>query len=592
MNQIKENEVKVDFSDVTGKRRDLFTSIRAGQEALYIQRVCARGSKSSYGHASLLRHQVSVVNAGENSIIEKKEKKETNRWASFLCHLSRRKMDIAEDDDARAEKMDKMAASSFQKRVKNPVIFKNLKSHRVFNGAEVTNMSRLQRLVHEMKSCCFNLGDEHVSLTLLEKWACLVYESMSATSRTFHGVQHVFDVSVDKDDIQKLCAYFHDCIYYTIDGGLSRGQKEMLGDIIVEKGGDVYLAESPFGEVVEMVSDLFGFVKGEKLNPFKGLNEYLSAALAARCYIESSLSLRTLAEIIVCIEATIPFRGDDPAVELHNRLKAVNIRYELDMDESEMIGSIQRAVDFANTDVLNFSMKDKAVFLSNTWNLLPESNISMRHTGVFKISDYQIALNKMAGFFAMLDAETIFNRFHGVPSQEIHHKLTKSATENIDIALKYMYCKKLAIGVLSAFAELSGGDAPIAMFLGDLPDAIQISPSIEDYIKVSKKQKGVILDDRVLSLLCHGREKESSFDIKSSPLAGYLYSEMGEDGVQAALMHVEFPMDTALSKKLLMSLPKRCVSKIGIACSTFAVTRSRPLKHIVNSIQDGSWDDE
>ncbi len=66
----------------------------------------------------------------------------------------------------------------------------------------------------------------------VKSWADIVYESMSAPSRTFHCVQHVFDVADGADSIQKLAAFFHDVVYYSIDGGLSQVQHEMLKDVI------------------------------------------------------------------------------------------------------------------------------------------------------------------------------------------------------------------------------------------------------------------------------------------------------------------------------------------------------------------------
>ncbi len=526
------------------------------------------------------------------------EKPKKKKW--WDC-ISCRRYCNDDDDDADSvqhhmEDISRNKTSSFSRRALEKIrqqkrpssVFERLRGSKVIQSeVDVSNFSRMQKLVMEMRDCMFMLEHVDVPDKSLEEWACLVYESMSASSRTFHGVQHVFDMAAEGDEIQKLSAYYHDCIYYNIDGGLSNVQKKYLNDIIVESGDDVFLTQNDLDESMHLVMDIFGFEKGQKLNPFKGLNEYLSAALAVRCFAQF-LSPRYLAEISACIEATIPFREGDPMEDLYQRLVKVNNTYSLDMTDAELEVATKRAADFANRDVYNFSLANRAVFLSNTWNLLPESNIKLRHSPVFRISDFALALQKMTGFFSFLKAETIFSSFRNQPSNETIAELESRARENISIALTYMNCKRLSIAVLAAFAELTGGDAPTAMFLGDLPEANYISPSIEDMIKIKKKRKGVELDSRVLSLLTVGRESESEFDIKKSPCAALLYTEIGDQGLKESLKHVVHPMDEKHAKALLLSLPKSCVTDIGLACSQIAITRSQALRALVEKIQHGS----
>jgi len=250
------------------------------------------------------------------------------------------------------------------------------------------------------------------------------------------------------------------------------------------------------------------------------------------------------------------------------------------MGEGEIIESTQRAADLANRDVANFSTPERAVFLSNTWNLLPESNISLRHTRCFRIGDFTLALKKMSNFFSFLNAENIYTSFEGVPSAKKVSDMTQRAKENIEVATKYMHCKLLSISVLYALAEKTGGDAPIALFLGDLPSPKSISPAIEDYITISPPARGVQLDKRVFALLRDGREGESEFDIKNSPLAAYLYALMGDEGLQKALTLAAYPMTTEDAKKLLDVCPPEAVVKIATSCAEIALTRASQLQKI------------
>lgn len=197
------------------------------------------------------------------------------------------------------------------------------------------------RLVRELRWCLSELGaaapppgagfgaddrDRDV-----ESWACLIYESMSSPSRTFHDVGHGFDITVGGDALLIMAGLFHDVVYYSIDGGLSAAQAGVLDGVIVEEeDGTVSLSETICGEDahVAMVVTLFGFKPGQFLNPFAGLNEFLSAVLAVLC-LQEALHDSHLLQIAACIEATIPFRktdenGKTPSDRLYDRLCKAN----------------------------------------------------------------------------------------------------------------------------------------------------------------------------------------------------------------------------------------------------------------------------
>jgi len=449
----------------------------------------------------------------------------------------------------------------------------------------------MNRLVLEMQTCLEDL-DASTEYPCLEKWACIVYESMSAPSRTFHSVQHVFDISIEANSIQKLAAYFHDIIYYSIDGGLSEDQDALIGDLICEKDGVVSIVKGEtFENNILMMMDIFGFDAGKVLDPFKGMNEFLSAALAVRCY-QDVLGPVHLAQIAACIEATIPFRkldaeGKNPIECLFERMVKVNDTYNLKLVEIELVKSAQLAADLGNRDLGNFATPERAVFLSNTWNLLPESNISLRNTTVFRISNFANALQKMTGFFEYLDPEDIFQSFRNAEYEAIMAKKTEAARQNIHVALSYMNCKRLSIAVVAAIAELTGGDAPLALFLGDLPERHHVSTSIEDLIYCCDREPdpGVKLDRRVFELLNHGRESESNFDIKNSPLAAYIYSLIGTDGIDRCMKFAVHPMDQEHAFGVLKALPMECVATIVAACAEIAITRRYALDKMMKNLR-------
>jgi len=185
--------------------------------------------------------------------------------------------------------------------------------------------SRMQKLVAEM-SQSLSVLDCIAPYDKLEEWARVIFESMTAESRTFHSIEHAFDMSDNAvDEVQKLSAFYHDIIYYSVDGGLSTDQEAIVGDVIDENvDGAIYLTDSNSdlgeGDYSRMVVDIFGFEGGQQLKPFGGLNEFLSATLAVRS-LSQYLRPQYLAEIAACIEATIPFRSGEPMEDLYDRLK-------------------------------------------------------------------------------------------------------------------------------------------------------------------------------------------------------------------------------------------------------------------------------
>lgn len=434
----------------------------------------------------------------------------------------------------------------------------------------------LPTLVTEIRNSIFTLENNNVPEQRLEEMAIVVYKSMSAESRSFHVVQHVFDLSADgADEIQKLAAFFHDCIYYTVDGGLSPMQQSYLNGAIFESKDGIYLTKNPPKNHIELVTEIFGFTNGQQLIPFQGLNEYLSSVLAVQCYGDF-LSLRHLLEVIACIEASIPFRSGDVMEDLYERLVKVNEKYDINMNGAELETAVVRAADFANRDIKNFSTTNPNYFVSNTWKIIFESNNHLR-TQVFSISELALAVQKTTEFFRTLKAETVFSSFRDQPSKEQIIDLTQKAKGNIEISLTYMKCKLLSIAVIAAFAELSGGDAPIALFLGDFPDS-----------KYDVKKEAIELDHRVLTLLKEEQKRSGSadFDIENRiPFTALLYAEIGDVGLEESLKYVVNPMDEEHAKSLLRSLPINCVTEIGFAFAHNAVTRSQAIRNIVQEMK-------
>ncbi|MBN1687052.1 MAG: hypothetical protein JW852_10375, partial [Spirochaetales bacterium] len=311
------------------------------------------------------------------------------------------------------------------------------------------------------------------------------------------------------------------------------------------------------------------------------LNEFLSA-LVMDIEFEGRVADRDLLITTASIEATIPFRGKNekglwPCDILRTRVVRTNQAFGLRLDEQEIDDAVRSAVTFANRDVRNFAEDDVGRFLDNTWKLLPETNPSLRMSGVYSIVNYRIALQKMEGFLRFLDPQAIFSRFKDVPEEDEYNNLLKLAYRNVEVARDYLGIKLLTAAVLEALARLTGGDAPVSFFMGDI-NPRETGDRIEDYLPEFSPKKGVRTNETLYNLLAFGRAGASSFDLQNSPLSLFIYSELGSDGYALRLEAAKEMFKGGLnSKDFLDGFPGNLVSAVANACGEMAFTRKEAL---------------
>ena len=419
-----------------------------------------------------------------------------------------------------------------------------------------------------------------------------------------------FDVAqgVADDPIAVLASLFHDCVYYHVDGGLSQLQLEHLK--IYEDafaGGDklpeyrVKREHRKPDTILRMVETIFGYPLNTVVTHQNGLKEFLSAVLCVR-QLEPLLPLSQLAEIACCIEATIPFRpvitdqhGNDLTCSdrLFLQMRVASSKFCLGLDDVKLIQAVQRAVRVANEDVANFGTEDVLWFLDNTWSLLPETNEALRQQFLYSVENFQFAVFKMYGFFSFLEPGLVFHHFKGVPSAEVLAEKKNFTVINLALGRKYVGAKLLSLSVLAAFAELSGGDAPVSLFMGDLPSRHRNGDCHQfPLCNLPPPPKEVARDPIVYQILSEGRRSETSFDIRQSPLAAYLYGHLGDDQVEALLQKPHknwealYPMTQETATALLKELPKESVRCLGSALAVVAVSRKEALEEVIRRITE------
>ena len=205
------------------------------------------------------------------------------------------------------------------------------------------------------------------------------------------------------------------------------------------------------------------------------------------------------------------------------------------------------------------------------------------------ISNHPKAVFNMYGFFNFLQPKLIFSTFRGAPSQEKITELTTQAENNLELGRKYVGAKLLSASILVAFAQLTGGDAPMCLLMGDLPSRHHNSEKLEDSLPIQNfddvKEIGHC-DMDIYNILSCGRRSESSFDTKQSPLAAYLYAKLGDEKLTTILKtNTMHPMDDdENARNLLATLPRESTEFLARIMATIAVSRAGAIHNLLEEL--------
>ncbi len=441
----------------------------------------------------------------------------------------------------------------------------------------------IHRSIQFLQTALDELG-VRMPLADVERTAIMINQAMTAEARSFHTPEHVFALVDPGNPYMTLAALFHDLVYYQIDHGFIPQIAEALESTIQPWDNGLRLKPdiAQPDRLLLLCMTVFDVKQGQKLAPFGGMNEFLSALVMCR-KLGSVVKVEDLILAVACIEATIPFRprdasGRTPAQNLDQRLRVANSDLHLGLSQEKTEQAVRWAVTFANRDVANFAEKDVTKFLDNTWKLLPETNPSLRTQGVYSIKSYRVALQKMEGFLRALDPATIFAQYDGAPPDSEYRQMQRRGERNVSTASEYLGIKLLTAAILEALAEISGGDAPVSLFMGEI-EATQKGSRLEDYLPEDKPPAGQHVDKALHDLLAYGRASASSFDLQNSPLSLFIYLHLGSDGFRDLLGAARRMFEGALAPRAFLdALPGGMIAEIAESCACMAFTRAEDLR--------------
>lgn len=416
----------------------------------------------------------------------------------------------------------------------------------------------------------------------LEGLAVLIHKAMTVQARNYHNLEHVFGFLDPQNPVQTLAGLFHDIVYYQVDQGFLPEILEIIAPYIQQDDRAFSIRQAaPDDWQFDLAIQVFGHQRGQEVTLSAGLNEFLSA-LVLNERLGAFVPAASLVKMDLCIEATIPFRG--PLGDgkgyfdlLEERLSAINQSWGFAMSTEEIQDTVQLALSVANKDVENFAETDAAVFLEYTWRLLPEMNVPLRARNVYTIREYREALQRMEAFFSTVDPEVIFHRYKGIPPESEFRTMVERAYHNIDTAWHYLRLKLLAQALLEALAEESGGDAPLSLFMGDLP-ADSNSRRLENFLPAVTDPPWVDRSSVMLALMESGRRGNLGFYLNTAPLALFLYRSLRPEEIRQALaLSQEMFAGRLPPGDFLRRLNQEVVSAVARASAEMVTTRRKQL---------------
>ena len=440
-----------------------------------------------------------------------------------------------------------------------------------------------------------------VPMPEVERLAILVQSAMSGKRRAFHTTKHVLHLSEGMKPAQVLAALFHDVVYCQLDGGLSAQAAGLLEGVTQSEDGALLLREiKPGDKALALCADMFGFTAGQILPPQRGMNEFLSAALATRV-LQRYLSNEQLRAVVACIEMTIPFRAPDEngqtaAQALAQRIKAHCSRRAAEpaVSEQQTAGFVKTlvtdAVMFANRDLSGFTAANPGRCLSNTLLLVEESMPHFPALSFCSIQEYRGALMRMDTFLKNLNPVHVCQGYDGQPDARTLQDMTAAVKKNIAFSRDYLAALLTSMAIIEALALITGTDCPIGIFLGDSAHSDGQPDQIEDLLPPAPARQPV--DAELISVFENEHILESINDLTASPLTEFVYHSLGQNGTRQALAQAQLMFDGQVNPRaFLQTLDPDMLRAIIHACAEIAVSRKEALLALAQNLHDEHQND-
>jgi hypothetical protein len=152
------------------------------------------------------------------------------------------------------------------------------------------------------------------------------------------------------------------------------------------------------------------------------------------------------------------------------------------------------------------------------------------------------------------------------------------AYRNVNTARQYLGLKLLAMAILEALAQITGGDAPVVLFMGSA-ESDEDARRLEDFLPDVPTAASVDEMSTLFGLLAFGRASSSSFDMQNSPLSLFIFKLLGWEKARGLLLEAQKMFEDEIdAHTFLARLPTGIVVSIANACAAMANTRRAALR--------------
>ncbi len=161
--------------------------------------------------------------------------------------------------------------------------------------------------------------------------------------------------------------------------------------------------------------------------------------------------------------------------------------------------------------------------------------------------------------------------------------MSARARQNVATACQYLRLKWLAMAGLEALAEATGGNAPVSLFMGDMPRGGEKTLALEDLLPEIPVPAWVDPHSTMYQLLAVGRVGESNFDIKNSPLSLFLFKSLQPEKIEPLLVSAQEMFAGRLQPEaFLAQIDHGVVAAVARACAAMVYTRRDKLLRLIN----------
>lgn len=426
--------------------------------------------------------------------------------------------------------------------------------------------------------------------------AMTVQSAMTAHTRFYHTLDHIY-MLIDPDDaVRTLAGLYHDIVYYQVDQQFTPEIEKLVRPYIrFHKYGAVRITDHipPEDRMIEMALEMFDLRPSQQFSSVAMINEFLSAVVMLK-QLEEFVPTKQLVLITLMIEATIPFRGRDEHGRTHAEVLAARLRHigqtycEQPPSEAEIESGIKRAVLFSNKDLESFAEPDPARFLDNTWKLLPETNPFLFVRDLYSIRSYRRALQQMRKFLYGLDPDEVFSQYHGAPPEAEFNQIVSRAHINLRLGCEYLKIRIVAISILEALAEVSGGDTAMMLFLSELPTKNGAKLRFDYFLPHVEPPSWMDTSSAIYRLLSMSRDSDWGYDPVSSPLSLYVYVSMLPEDLSAAFELAQAMFQEQITPdEYLRHLNQDVVAAVARASAEIVMTRRESLLQYARSGSGG-----